>query len=275
MPLPVLADVELPTDAQYVIFFAEQLLTVQQDAAIQIIFSHAELQQLPFEIIRHHLVLPATAEHAEYHTVEIKLRGKLPAQFSFKMLRGLITELSAALFDVAGRAFQLLKWDTDHQFCGRCGTVMQFFDHDKAKRCPACHLTNYPRISPAIIVAVHRNDQILLSRAPHFPPNRYSVQAGFVEIGETLEQTVHRELWEEVGIQVKNLCYFGSQAWAFPHSLMIAFTAEYAAGELCLDAQEVEDAAWFSRDDKLPDLPPSQSIAWQLIMTWLSVDSTN
>lgn len=273
MPLPVLTDVDLPTDVQYVIFFAEQLLTKPQGTAIQIIFSHAELHQLSFEIIRHHLVLPATTEHPAYHTLEIKLQHPLPAQFNFKTLRALIAELSLELFDIAGRAFQLLKWDTDHQFCGRCGTVMQFFDHDTAKRCPACHLTNYPRISPAIIVAVHRDDQILLSRAPHFPHNRYSVQAGFVEIGETLEQTVHRELQEEVGIRVENIRYFGSQAWAFPHSLMVAFTAEYVAGELCLDAREVEHAAWFSRTDKLPDLPPSQSIAWQLIMAWLqSVD---
>lgn len=268
MSLPALVDIDLPADAQYVIFFAEQLLTVQREG-IQIIFSSAELQQLPFEIIRHHLVQPATAQQPAYHTVEIKLLSKLPPQFTFKTLRSLIAALSADSFDVAGRAFQLLKWDADHQFCGRCGTVMQFFDSDKAKRCPACHLTHYPRISPAIIVAVHRADHILLSRAPHFPPNRYSVQAGFVEIGETLEQTVHRELQEEVGITVKNLRYFGSQAWAFPHSLMIAFTAEYATGELCLDAQEVEQAAWFSRTDKLPDLPPSQSIAWQLIMAWL------
>lgn len=267
MPLPVLADVELSIDAQYVVFFAEQLLTAPRETVI--IFSHAELQELPIEIIRHHVVFPATAQQAAYHTVEVKLLGKLPPPFSFKPLRGLIAELSATLFDIAGRAFQLLKWDTDHQFCGRCGTVMQFFDRDKAKRCPACHLTSYPRISPAIIVAVHRDEQILLSRAPHFQPNRYSVQAGFVEIGETLEQTVQRELLEEVGIMVKNVRYFGSQAWAFPHSLMVAFTAEYAAGELRLDAQEVEHAAWFNRTDKLPDLPPSQSIAWQLIMAWL------
>lgn len=269
MPLPELADIDLPIDVQYVVFFAEQLLTEQRESHLQIIFSHAELQEFPFEIVRHHLVLPATAQHLAYHTVEVKLLGNLPPQFHFKTLRGLISELSETQFDVAGRAFQLLKWDIDHQFCGRCGTVMQLFDHDKAKRCPACHLTNYPRISPAIIVAVHREDQILLSRAPHFPPNRYSVQAGFVEIGETLEQTVHRELWEEVGITVKNVRYFGSQAWAFPHSLMVAFTAEYAAGELHLDTHEVERAAWFSRTDKLPDLPPSQSIAWQLIKAWL------
>src|SRR5690606_32955256 len=137
---------------------------------------------------------------------------------------------------LAGRAVQIVDWDRTHQFCGRCGSPMERLDNERAKKCPACGLSNYPRLSPAIIIAVTRRingqNRLLLARNHRFPPDRYSVIAGFVEPGESLEDCARREVQEEVGIQIQNIRYFGSQAWPFPNSLMLGFTAEYAGGDI-------------------------------------------
>ncbi len=178
-----------------------------------------------------------------------------------------VVGLGDKLFSLAARGRQLLRWRADHRFCGRCATPTEGPAHENALRCPACGLTHYPRIAPAIIVRVTRADHILLSRAPRFRPGMYSVQAGFVEAGENLEQALHRELWEELAIRVDNPRYFGSQTWPFPHSLMLAFTADYRDGELRLQPGEVEAAAWF-RADRLPELPPPGSIARRLVDDW-------
>jgi len=137
---------------------------------------------------------------------------------------------------------------------------------ERARRCPACDLSFYPRISPAIIVLVRRGEEALLGQGNRFPGAFYSTLAGFVEPGETLEETLAREVREEVGVEVKDLRYFGSQPWPFPHSLMIAFTAEYAGGELRPDGVEIEECAWFD-PDALPKLPPPISISRRLIDT--------
>ena len=131
-----------------------------------------------------------------------------------------------------------------------------------------CGLLQFPRLSPAIIVLVRRGERLLLARSRQTPPGMYSVLAGFVEPGETLEQAVEREVKEEVGISVSNIRYFGSQPWPFPHSLMIGFTAEHAEGELDIDRNEMEDAGWYSVD-RLPMLPPPISIARRLIDDFL------
>ncbi|MFP4194870.1 MAG: NAD(+) diphosphatase, partial [Desulfobacterales bacterium] len=132
------------------------------------------------------------------------------------------------------------------------------------KICPQCGLINYPRVSPAVIVAVVKNGQILLARNKQARIPFYSVLAGFVEPSETLEQCVEREVGEEVGITVENIRYFGSQPWPFPNSLMIGFTAEYASGEIQIDSGELSDAGWFDKNS-LPRVPPALSIAGQLI----------
>ncbi len=165
---------------------------------------------------------------------------------------------------IAGRANQLLYWHQTHQYCGRCGHVTQDKTDERAKRCPQCKQINYPRLSPAVIVAILKDNQILLARNRRFKLPFYSVLAGFVEPGESLEECVKREIKEEVGITVKNIRYFGSQPWPFPDSLMIAFVAEYAAGEIVVDRLEIMDAGWFSKEN-LPNIPPSISIARQLI----------
>ncbi len=198
------------------------------------------------------------------HAAEVEPAAPPPPGLKFESLRGLWTRLDEALLGVASHALQLIEWDRTHQFCGRCGTPTQRRAEERARHCPACGLTAYPRLSPVVMVRVVRDGRILLARAPRFAPGVYSVLAGFVEAGETLEQAIHREVAEEVSVQVRNLRYFASQSWPFPHSLMIAFTAEYAGGDLRVDGRELLEADWFS-PDALPGLPSPMSMAWRLI----------
>jgi NAD+ diphosphatase len=165
---------------------------------------------------------------------------------------------------LAGRAIQLLDWQKNHHYCGRCGTLTNARAGQFAMQCPACGLIAYPRISPAVMVLISRGDELLLARSPRFRPGIYSALAGFVEAGETLEQCAIREVLEEVGIEIANLRYFRSQSWPFPDSLMAAFFADYAGGDINPDPLEIEDAQWF-RCDALPALPEPVSIARQLI----------
>ena len=188
----------------------------------------------------------------------------LPDNFAWRALRALFELVSEEIFVTAGRAFQIINWERTHRFCGRCGTPTEPLAGERATTCPQCGLTNYPRLSPAIIVAIVKDQHLLLARAARFPSHFYSVLAGFLEPGETFEECVCREVKEEVGIQVKNIRYFGSQSWPFPNSLMVGFTAEYAGGVLVVDQHEILAADWF-RADALPEIPSSVSIARRLI----------
>ena len=169
---------------------------------------------------------------------------------------------------IAAYAVRMIASATANRICGRCGTKTVPVLTERAKKCPSCGLVIYPRISPAIIVLITRGDEVLLARSPRFPAGMHSVIAGFVEPGETLEHAVHREILEEVGITVKNLRYFASEPWPFPDSLMIAFEAEYAAGKITIDNNEIVSAGWFGRD-KLPALPSPMSISRALIDEWV------
>jgi len=179
-------------------------------------------------------------------------------------VRSLFGLAGVEAFALAGRATQLLDWQKNHRFCGRCATPTTMKTSEFAMACPDCGLLAYPRISPAVMVLIERGDELLLARSPHFKPGIFSALAGFVEAGETLEQCAHREVREEVGVQIANLRYFRSQPWPFPDSLMIAFFADFAGGTITPDPAEIEDAQWFSRR-ALPPLPDPVSIARQLI----------
>jgi NAD+ diphosphatase len=198
------------------------------------------------------------------YAAELAASGLAAADFEFKELRSLFGWIEDDLVWIAGRANQLVYWSQTHLYCGRCGHRTEDKMDERAKICPQCGLINYPRVSPAIIVAVFKDHQILLARNERFKLPFYSVLAGFVEPGETLEECVKREILEEVGITVKNIRYFGNQPWPFPNSLMIAFVADYAAGRITIDGSEIVDAAWFAKDE-LPQIPPKISIARQLI----------
>ena len=179
-------------------------------------------------------------------------------------LRSLFFAIPEPLVAIAARAFQVIEWDRTHRFCGRCGTPTRDKAGERAKECERCGYVAYPRVSPAMMALVTRGRELLLARSHRFPQGMYSALAGFVEPGETIEDCIVREVREEVGVEVANLRYFASQSWSFPHSLMIAFTAEYAGGELRCDDSEIAEARWFPAD-ALPPRPPSLSIARRLI----------
>ncbi len=216
--------------------------------------------------------LAGEGHEVDCYAAEIAADAPLPESLVADGLRQLYPRLPEDLFSVAGRAVQVVNWDRTHQFCGQCGTPTETLSHERAKRCPHCGLIAYPRLSPAIIIAVVRDTEqgrrLLLARNHRFPTGRYSVIAGYVEPGETLEECAQREVCEEVGIDIKNIRYFGSQPWPFPNSLMIGFTAEYAGGDFTLEANEIAEAGWFAAD-ALPGLPPKMSIARRLI-DWFS-----
>jgi NAD+ diphosphatase len=197
------------------------------------------------------------------HAVDLADESR-PEGMDFKDLRQVYGMLEEDLFVLGGRAVQIVEWDRTHQYCGRCGSPTQTKEKERAKVCSKCGLHNFPRLSPAIIVAITRGEEILLARSAHFPQGMFSVLAGFVEPGETIEECVVREVKEEVGVTVGNVRYFGSQPWPFPNSLMLGFTAEYLSGELELDAAEIAEAGWF-RADTLPNIPGRISIAGRLI----------
>lgn len=201
-----------------------------------------------------------------------------PEGMTFTGLRGLYFRVPSFLFWTAGRAVQIVEWERTHRFCGRCGTATELAPGERAKKCPQCGLTVYPRLAPAVIVAIVRTTpegkKLLLARNNRYPTGMFSVLAGFVEPGEDLETCVHREIAEEVNIQVTNIRYFGSQPWPFPHSLMIAFTAEYAGGEIQVDANELDEAQWFGADE-MPQIPPSLSISRALIDWFVAENKPN
>jgi NAD+ diphosphatase len=202
---------------------------------------------------------------AHCHAAEVAADAAPPQGYGWHGLRALFGVLDDAQFALAGRALQLVGWDRTHQFCGACGTPTVLRTTERARECPACKLVAYPRVAPAVMVLVRRlPEEIILARSPRFPPGMYSAIAGFVEPGETLEQCLERETLEEIGVRLRNVRYFASQPWPFPHSLMIAFVADWESGEIRADPAEIEAAAWFKLGS-LPQLPAPISIARRLI----------
>jgi NAD+ diphosphatase len=176
----------------------------------------------------------------------------------------------------AGRAVQLVEWGRTHRYCGRCASATEPARGERAMRCPACGLTAFPRLAPAMITLVTRGDdgpdqEALLARGVQWTVPMYSCLAGFVEPGESLESAVVREVREEVGVTVTDVRYQGSQPWPFPHSLMCGFRARYVSGDIECDPTEIADAQWYTRD-AMPNIPPGISIARTLIDAWLRGD---
>lgn len=257
-------------DALWFIFRASRLLVRLEDDRAELPTS-AETEMLNLRLIRKQYLGSQDGVHC--FTAEVGEEVEKPEGWSFQGLRRLYSRMDERFFGIAGRAVQLVDWDRTNQYCGRCGAPNKNHPKERAKECTSCGLIRYPRISPAIIVLVRNNDQLLLARAHRHPPSFYSVLAGFVEPGETLEEAVAREIHEEVGIEVKNIQYFGSQPWPFPNSLMVAFTCDYAGGEIVVEEDELEDAGWYETD-QLPLIPPKISIARQLI-DWFAAEQSH
>jgi NAD+ diphosphatase len=188
-----------------------------------------------------------------------------PPGYTWRGLRSLFGELDETLLGVAGRASQIAEWARTHRFCGACGGATARLPHERCFKCTNCGHMAYPRISPAMMVLIRKGDSVLLASHAQYAVKRFVPLAGFLEAGETIEEAVHREVFEEVGLRVHNLRYFGSQSWPFPHSLMIAFTADYVDGEIRVDPNEIHEARWFGPDDEWPERIPHVSISTMLV----------
>ncbi len=258
-----------PSRSWWFAFVGNQLLVCVKDDETQIPYLES-LTEIGLSPIRTHFL--GTFDDRPCYSAELSKDAVIPVNMETHGLRELYGRLDDDLFALSGRAVQIKEWDRTHQYCGHCATPMTQVGGDRAKRCSNCGLVNYPRLSPAIIVLISRGEDILLARSPRFPSSMFSVLAGFVEPGESLEETLIREVREEVGIEVKDIRYFGSQPWAFPNSLMIGFTAVYAGGEITIEPTEIAEAAWFHKHN-LPNIPSRLSIARKLI-DWFVAQET-
>ncbi len=243
------------------IFQGSQLLVTQSEGPVKLP-DDAVLAQLATGIVRRHVI--GQLEGRICHGLEVDSHALPPAGYAFSGLRSLFGRADEVLLALAGRALQIIDWDRTHLYCGRCGTPTELRTHERARFCPACQLVVYPRIAPVVMGLIMRGDELLLARSPHFAPGVYSAIAGYCEPGESLEMALMREIREEVGLEVRDIQYFKSQSWPFPHSLMVAFTCQYHSGLISPQPGEIEDARWFS-SEALPLLPHPVSIARQLI----------
>lgn len=253
--------------AIWFVFQAGKLLVIEHPDGGVTVPKVAASASLPLAVTGAHCIGAWNGElcwAAEASTVAVPL----PAGFLLAGLRSLLGRWPHEWLAVAGRASQVVEFHRTHRFCGACATQTEPHDEARARRCPACGQTAYPRISPAMMVLIKRDGmtgrELLLARGTRFPGAFYSALAGFVEPSESVEDCVRREAFEEVGIHVRNLRYYGSQGWPFPHSLMIAFVADYESGEIACQPSEIIDAQWFPLD-RLPNLPLPVSIARHLI----------
>ena len=195
---------------------------------------------------------------------EVDPDAEEPSGYEFDSLWSFLTTVEQPVFYLIGRARQLVEWHRHHHYCGACGSVTSTEPVDRSRKCDNCNLAFYPKLSPSIIVLVSRGEELLLARNAQARGNFYSTLAGFVEPGESIEETVHREVFEEVAIKVKNLKYYSSQSWPFPNSLMLGFHAEYDSGEIRIQEEELADAGWFHYTN-MPNKPAMMSISGWLI----------
>ncbi|MHB1394498.1 MAG: NAD(+) diphosphatase [Clostridia bacterium] len=242
--------------------FQQSNLLVKKLEKVYTVPTADDLSYLEYKIVNK-LYIGSLDGHSCY-TAKYLESGVLPDGLEFLGLRQLHEQIDKSMLQAAFRAVQIVTWDETHRFCGVCGETTVKMADEHAKVCPKCGHISYPRLSPAVIVAVTKGDKLLLARNKNFVSGLYSVLAGFVEAGETLEECVKREIREEAGIEVKNIKYFGSQSWPFPNSYMLAFTAEHENGEIQIDEDEIAEARWFSPEE-IPNIPGKLSISRKLI----------
>jgi len=214
-----------------------------------------------------------TLEETACLTCEVSPDFSLPQGWRELTQRELFGRLADHSRGLVGYASQLLLWQRTNRFCPVCGHSTEAIGGTWGRICPNCGYNSYPPVTPAILVLVYDGARMLLTHKPGWG-KRFSCIAGFVEPGESLEECVQREVHEEVGLEVTDVTYVGSQPWPFPHQLMVGFTARYVGGTLHLDEQELDDAAWFHAD-ALPELPPPESLAHHIIVTWLASRNSN
>jgi NAD+ diphosphatase len=251
--------------ADFVVCVSGAAIVCPRAAPLSLLWRESDLH-LPADIVRH---VVGELHGAPCLAVDAERLAELPGGAVRTPLTALQRELDPTLFALASTAVQLIAWGQTSRFCGRCGTPTARSTEHRAYACPACGLLAFPRLAPAVIVLIEFGDRILLARSPTFPEPFYAPLAGFVEPGETLEEAIHREVHEEVGLDVDAFRYFASQAWPYPHTLLSAFNATARSTEMRLETAELIDASWFGPDD-LPPLPPKFSISRMLIDDWVT-----
>ena len=255
---------EDPGEDPMVFAFRGRDMLVKDDLTLPAI---TQIDEHGFEAVRRQYLGALNGRHC--YSAELPVDAKESGGLRFANLHMLFGSLGDEIHAVAGRAVQIVEWDRTHQFCGGCAELTVVSEMDRSRACPSCKIPMYPRLSPAMIVSVERGDEILLARSPHFPAGIMSVLAGFVEPGESAEEAVKREVFEETAITVKNVSYFSSQAWPFPNSLMLGFRADYESGDIQIDGEEIVAAEWFKAGEMPSFFPGRVSISQWLIHDFL------
>jgi NAD+ diphosphatase len=250
---------------RWLLFHGHSLL-VTADPEMPSIPSEKEVGQLGVSF--NHAILAGIHDGCSFFAAEIQSPVAISEHMVFRETRSLHGLLGKGVFEIALAGLHLLEWNRVNQYCPTCKGSFRLRTDIRAKECEACGSLQFPRISPAIIVLIEKDDSILLARSARFAGKFFSVLAGFVEPGENLEEAVRREVQEEVGISIKDIRYFGSQPWPFPDSLMIGFTAHYASGEIKVDEEEIIEAGWYNITN-LPNIPGKESIARKLIDSFI------
>jgi NAD+ diphosphatase len=258
-------------DKSYWFIFKAENMLISPKSRLKIPF-HNDLDEIGIVPLMKHYM--GTLDDHPCYVVEVDPEAEQYDGMEFMNLRATYDTLDEDIYLLAGRAVQIMNWDKNHRFCGKCGTETRTLEDENAKVCPECGFTCFTRISPAVITAIIKNDKILMAKHSYGLKNRYTLIAGFLEAGETLEEAVKREVMEEVGLEVKDLEYFGSQPWPYPNSLMVGFTAKYAGGEIKVDGEEIVDAKWFDATE-VSTFPSKISIASELVDWFLENYSKN
>lgn len=260
---------EINEKEYFFIFEKNKILIKNENNKVEFL-SIEDLEELEIELENKYLIDRYRNEY--YYLGDFKEDIYLTGKYEFREVRSTFDEIEENVFWILGRAFHISHWNGTNKFCSNCGSTTIQNSKQRSIDCPSCNSVFYPRISPAVIVAIIKDDKILLAQNASFKFDFYSVLAGFLEPGETLEECVQREVKEEVGIEVTNIKYFGSQPWPFPDSIMVGFTAEYLSGDIDEDRREIFHADWFSVDN-LPKIPSSISISRKLIDWFIEENS--
>lgn len=258
---------DIPEKSLWIISRSDTLLVVESDGSVSLP-QYEQISTLQDRFTRTHPL--GFFKGLPVFCADVGMDAAAPHGMSFRGLWSILDGLGDELFAAVSRAYSLSYWDRIHKFCRRCGTSIDFPTGKHSKTCPACGMRDYPAVTPAIIVAVLKEGELLLACGKRFTADYYSLIAGHVEPGETFEACIRREVFEEVGIRIRNAHYFGSQPWPFPHAIMAGFTAEYAGGDIRFDKKELTDAEWFNSSN-LPKLPQRGTIARQMIDCLLKI----
>lgn len=254
----------------YIIVFKKRVV-VHHQSKLPLFFTHSQLAHIKHDIVLDFCV--GTYQTVSYHVVELTNLETIDQPHLMLNLRQLLGQVDEGIWWVLSRGMQLLEWHHSHPFCSRCGSQTEQNASEYSLVCVTCQHVQYPRINPCIMVLITDGNKVLLAKSSRPNVEHYSLIAGFIEAGESAEEAVHREVNEEVGLQLKNLKYVCSQSWPFPHSLMLGFCADYLCGSICIDTNELTDAKWFVRSDiSSVMLPDTGTLSRKLINAWLAGD---